>query len=338
MTKPIALFITDTHLSEHSIETNFSVFEQAINKCLELGINTIFHGGDIFTSRKGQPEIVLNAFKFILDQAATKGINIIAIGGNHDKTDYTSESSYLDAFTSHPALNVMSPYGVIENEGLLIHFLPYYDEDLIYSEYLKLIEFPAQYKHVLITHVAINGIKNNGGTEVSNELGSDLFSKFDLVLVGHYHNRQILGNIVYTGSTHQANFGEDEYKGYTLIYSDASYEFGEFNTPKFITMELNAEDVNSGIVKKFKLAENNNRIRLRICGEYPESKQDLLLELQQSGIKVEKVKEDYAPIDVIQSETVQITSNDILHSYDEWAKENKIEKSEYGRKLIEKCL
>lgn len=339
MTKtPIALHITDTHLSENTIEVNFSVFAQAIEKCLSLGLDKIFHGGDIFTSRKGQSEIVLNAFKFILDQCQTAGIQLIAIGGNHDKQSYVSETSVLDAFTGHPALIVFSPYGAIQYEDIIFHFLPYFDEDLSYPEYIKLIECPVDKKNILITHIAVDGVQNNSGSKVENELDVDVFSKFDLVLVGHYHNRQILGHIVYTGSTHQANFGEDDRKGCTIIYDDCSYSFESFVTPSYKTIEIKAEEIDSKLLKLVKSADNTGNIRLKISGEYTEKQKPLIVELQNLGIKVEKIKEDYLPSDTLQSETVQITSNDIIETYHEWTKDRKIEDAEYGLNLLKKVI
>jgi len=341
MTKyPLALHITDTHLSESTIEVNISVFQQSFQKCNELGINKLFHGGDIFTSRKGQPEVVLNAFKFILDEAEKAGIVIVAIPGNHDRNNNTLEPSYLDPFTSHPALRVMSPYGAMKfsEEHIMVHFLPYYDEDLSYRDYLEQIECEPSFYNILITHVAINGVKNNDGTKVKNEIELNAFKNFDLVLVGHYHNRQHFGNVVYTGSTHQANFGETTEKGATILYSDLSYEFVSFDTPTYTTLEANAAEVDNKLLRVLSNNPQSNHIRLKISGDIDEKTQSIILKLQSLGVKIEKVKEDYQPIDVISGETVQITTNDIIEHYSKWAKENEIEDSEYGLKILEKCV
>jgi exonuclease SbcD len=338
--QPLALFITDTHLSENSIEVNFSVFEQAVLKCQELGIGQIFHGGDIFISRKGQPEIVLNAFHSILEMLELNNIMMFTIPGNHDKTDYTSSSSYLESFTHHKSFHLFSPYGKLEHDDIIYHFLPYYDEDLSYAEYIKLIECPVGKINILITHVGIEGILNNHEVEVKNEITPSLFDKFDLVFIGHYHNRQIIadGKIIYTGSTHQATFGEDENKGFTILYDDGSYEFGPFATPSFKTIEITGEQIDKKLLKLIKDdAGNKNRIRLQISGEYEESKNTLVTSLQELGVKVEKIKEDYVAGDVMQSETVQITSNDILESLEAWGEGKEID-LEYGRKLLQKAL
>lgn len=338
--QPLAIFITDTHLSENTIEVNFSVFEQAVVKCQELGISQIFHGGDIFNSRKGQPEIVLNAFHSILEMLEQNNILLFAIPGNHDKTDYTSSSSYLESFTHHKSFHLFSPYGKLEHDEIIYHFLPYYDEDLAYPEYIKLIECPVGKLNILITHVGIEGVINNQEVEVKNEITTDIFKNFDFVFIGHYHNRQIIadGKIIYTGSTHQATFGEDANKGFTIFYDDGSYEFDTFDTPTFTTIEVTGKEIDKKLIKLVKdSAENKNRIRLQISGEYEESKNPLISSLQELGVKIEKIKDEYVAGDILQSETIQITSNDILDSYEEWGLGKEID-HEYGRKLLEKAL
>ncbi len=337
---PIAVFITDTHLSESTIEINFNIFTQLFILCEELGINIIYHGGDIFTSRKGQSEIVLNAFKNILDIAAEKKLKIVAIAGNHDKTDYNSQSSYLDAFDGHPAFSVVSPLGatIVGDGNTIIHMLPYYDETLSYFDKLNELneQVDGEHRNILLTHIAIDGVKNNSGSAVENKIFQTLFDKFDLVLVGHYHNRQILGrkkNIIYTGSGYQANFGEDAEKGCTIIYDDATEEFFKLEFPEYVTINVLASDIDRTVLSKVKKAkeEGNNKLRFRVVGEVEESKQSLLVELQTLA-KVEVMKEEYKPTDVIHGDSVII--NDIMKEFDDWSTARQIADLAYGREIL----
>lgn len=348
MKEPLALFITDTHLSENSLEVNFSVYQQAVAKCQELGIGQIFHGGDIFTSRKGQPEIVLNAFHSILEMLEANKINMFAIAGNHDKTDYTSSSSYLEAFTHHASFKLFAPYGaMMHDDRIIFHFLPYYDEDLIYADYIDQIECPADKVNILITHVGIEGVLNNHQIAGKFEkVTPALFQKFDLVLIGHYHNRIVLdkGRIIYTGSTHQATFGEDEEKGFVIIYDDGTISFDKFVTPIYRTIDITGDQIDKKLIKMAKQnAENNDRIRLRISGDYEEAKQSMVADLQELGVKVEKIKDEYVAGDIMQRESVQASSTDVIDSYHEWAIQREAQGDvdldiAYGAKLLEQAL
>lgn len=344
MKQPLGVWITDTHLSENTLEVNFKVFSQVWELCKKNGISTIFHGGDIFTSRKGQPEVVVNAFKQLVDETYRQGLKIIAIAGNHDKTDYTSQSSFLDAFDGHPSLSVISPYGSLTFEELVIHFLPYYDEDLKYNDILSELEVDSEKINILLTHIAIDGIKNNGDIKVENDIKQDLFDKFDTVLAGHYHNKQIVGSrdhIIYTGSAYQANFGEDIEKGATIIYDDGSIEFVGFDFPQYTTINIKSEDIDASLLKKLKDTKNQAKddlmIRFRVEGDIDESKKSLVVELQQFS-RVEVVRESFKPIDIVHSESVQITGSDILSLYNQWIIDRNIENSEYGKQLLQKVI
>lgn len=333
---PIGVCITDTHLDEDTIEVNFKVWTQALELCDRLGLKVLFHLGDIFTSRKGQPEIVLNAFRAIVNVATEMGIKIVCIAGNHDKTDYTRETSFIDPFESD-TLRVVSPIGSITVAGShSFHMLPYFDEKLTYATYFSQLELKPNTINILLTHVAIDGIRNNGGTKVENDLKQEMFDEFDLVLVGHYHNRQIVGSkdhIVYMGSAYAANYGEDNEKGAVIVYSDASYDFYDFVFPRYETLKISSKKLTAKFIKEFKKSVGENNVRIEIEDELEESKKPLLTELQQLT-KVVVLKSAFNPIEVVRSESVVI--NDMLDEYDEWGVD--IEDAEYGRELLKRNL
>lgn len=337
MKQPLAILITDTHLSESTVDLNFKIYSQVLSLAGSLGVSTIFHGGDVFTSRKGQPEIVLNSFKSILDLFQQEGFKLIAIPGNHDKTSYVGTSSYLDAFTSHPALTVLQTGGVMIEGAIAFHFIPYFDEKLTYPKYIPK-DTDSNLFNILITHCAINGVKTNSGVVVGNELPQDLFDKFDLVLVGHYHDRQVISpKIVYVGSTYQANFGEDEHKGCTVLYDDGSYEFIDLEFTKYITVKYKAEEINNKVIKEALKLKGVNNLRVKVIGKLEPEQTQLVEQLSNSGIRLELSKTEVSAIDVSQAQT-QFTSQDILDVYDEWAVEKKIEDSQVGKQLLIKVL
>src|SRR6218665_2320083 len=149
--KPAAIIIADTHLTEFTVEQNISVFSQVFAICDQLQVTDVIHLGDVFTSRKGQLEIVLLTWKRILDMAELKGIKITAIAGNHDKQDYTSESSYLEVFEKHPAFNLIKgAYSMDYVGNMRLHFIPYFDGELTYPKFLTLVDFKPQLINFLI--------------------------------------------------------------------------------------------------------------------------------------------------------------------------------------------
>lgn len=338
--QPVTLLIADTHLSEHTIDQNLSVFTQVCELCKQLDIGTFVHLGDIFTSRKGQPEIVLNTFKAILDKLKSEDLIMLTIDGNHDKTDGTSESSFLEAFNGGSSMTLMPAGSVCEIDNIRLIFLPYFDEHLAYPSRLEEIngELKDDKINMLLTHCAIDGVTNNSGLKVKGELPIGGFDRFRNVFVGHYHNRQTFDNIVYTGSTDPRNFGEDDQKGCTVIYDDGSYEFINFDFKPYITIDLLASDLTLDVVSKVKRKSEEAHLRFRVQGEVGEQLKPLVAQLDRDGVKVEIHKDLSIDLKQVQGSQVSFTSSDIIESYLSWSDDRKIENKEFGELLLRDVL
>lgn len=344
MTKPIAIWLTDTHLSESTVDINTSIFRQVFDLCESVGVKTIFHGGDIFSSRKGQTEEVLCAFKDIIDEAAQRGLVIYAIAGNHDKTNLTSDRSFLYAFDKHPAFQVMHVGDSIENNLVDIFFLPYFDETLAYQDKLRQVSQLTKKGrcNILLTHVGISEALTNVGIKVENELDKKLFKSFTHVLIGHYHDRQVLeeDRIIYTGSAYQANFGEDTRKGVVVISDDPidPLSFIDLAFPEYITVDILPDDLDATLVSQITDKSKEAKIRLRIAGDVPEDKKHLVAGLQNSGTKVEIEKSSFSPSEVAQSKTIVMSDVNIVTNFDQWSKDRKIKDVKYGKKLLTEAI
>lgn len=267
--KAIGVILTDTHLEKSTIEINKSIYKQAIDLCIQLN-TPLFHAGDIFTARSAQPLEVLQAFNDILTMLSDTGIKMTVIPGNHDKTDLNSRTSYLNPFSHNPNLRLINQHYYIDLVDLRIHFIPYFKEDGLYiGELQKSVnELSLSTSNVLITHVSVNGVKNNDGSEVVNGIAKDAFNSFDKVFVGHYHNQSQIGeNIFYIGSAYQANFGENNQKGFTVLYNDGSHEFIKSVFPEYIKVVIDIED-EVGLKKLQKEhADSLNNVRFVIKGD-----------------------------------------------------------------------
>ncbi len=247
MTKPVTAIITDTHLSKDNTEVILDVFKQFFALCVSLGLKEVIHMGDWFTNRVGQGLSVLRTMVAILNMAEEQGISIISIAGNHDKTNLDDEASYLDIYTRYSSLRLMREECVMEKGGKLWCFLPYFRENGTYPERLRRLHksVTASSKDAyLFTHIAVNGVKNNDGSRVENELKYKHFGDFTKVFVGHYHNKTRIGkNIYYIGSARPMNYGEDNEKGFTVLYSDGTHEQHAAKFKKYIKVHVDANTV-----------------------------------------------------------------------------------------------
>lgn len=338
--QPIAIVITDTHLSDDTIEQNIRAFAQVVSLAEKLQVTTIIHAGDIFTSRKGQSEVVLVTFAAILDLLKEHDLKMIVIPGNHDKTDYTSESSFLQPFESHPALRIMSPTGFMLVNKIGLYFLPYYDEKLSYRSYLDSLvkSISKENYNILITHIAIDGVTSNSGIKVQQQLSPDLFVEFDLVFVGHYHDRQALSEkIIYIGSCYQANFGEDVHKGCLTLYEDGTYDFAQLDFKEYVTYELTNSSLTIAEVKNVIEASIDKRCRVKIKGKLEAGKNELIKMLDEANVKIDIDSGDDKILQQITPNTT-LSAQDILNSYDQWSQQKNIEDSQYGRTILSEVI
>lgn len=246
MKKPITIIASDLHLREENIKQTTDLVVQMCDLADLHNIDTVFLLGDIFDIRQGgQKEVVLNAFGTMLDIFESRDKQVWAIPGNHDKQNYTGAGSYLQPFTGRKGFKCIGIAGGVPlGASTMVHLLPYFEPE----EWLKRLGELKKYiwgendpaapkngkKHILLSHQAFNGSRNNDGTEVKCNIALSDVCEFDLVLLGHYHNQQQLGpGVFHIPSICQKNFGEDPEKGFTILYDDLSIELVKSNFKEF---------------------------------------------------------------------------------------------------------
>lgn len=343
MKKPIGVGLTDTHLSQNNSVLNKSLYKQAIEYAQEYGVNRLFHAGDVFTSRKSQSLANLKTFEEILNMIAEAGMFMEAIPGNHDKVDYTSKNSYLDPYQHWPNFKLHRGYGLKVfgfRTDIGVHFVPYFEEGSLYLSYLqKAIDSCKDFHiNVLFTHIAVNGVRNNDGTEVSEGIKVSSFEAFDNVFIGHYHDKSKLGaNIHYIGSTHQHNYGENDDKGFILLYDDGSFDELPSTFPKYIKYYIDVEKQGLAYVDALVQAHNaddtKHNIKFTFVG--PES---VVKSIDQNKYKkqgydvdVESTEYKHSLIQAQQDNFVSFTRESIEREFDAFCEVNEIEDKQYGK-------
>ena len=171
------------------------------------------------------------------------------ISGNHDKTNYDSKESFLDQFQYHPALKLNGLLGGIpfRNSNIFLHFIPFFSNDLWIEKFEELIvreeilSTSTSIRHILCSHIAVQGSQNNDGTIVESNIKHTMFKDFYKVFLGHYHNQQRINNIFHLPSLQQNNFGEDEDKGFTVLYDDGSHELIKSNFKPYRKIKIDVD-------------------------------------------------------------------------------------------------
>lgn len=351
MKKPIAVFITDTHLFEKrsredsliddNIELNKSLYRQARTIVKDLGLSCLYHGGDIFHSRKSQTERLFNVWRDILDEFANDGVYLIAIDGNHDKTDQASYKSFLRPYDTHSHFELVSTAQCFSlTPQIDLHLISYFTDekyDELYKKWL-LNKDDFATNNVLLTHKTFKGSLLNAGKISDDGLNEKDFCDFNLVLVGHLHNKHSLGKIEYIGASHQHNFGEDERKGVTVLYDDLSIEQIQLQFPKYVSFSVDPKDiVEQDIINlKQEIEETGNHIKIELKGKEEHVKAFDKQRLKKLGIKVE------TKIEVVEKQvldnTIEPFNNDSLkEQFEKYCLENKLD-LEKGLSYFEKII
>lgn len=345
--KKIAIVLTDTHLKEKNIETNKSIYLQSIILAKNNKLNYVFHAGDIFDSRKAQPIVLLKAFEEILTMFEDNKITLVAIPGNHDKTDYTSEDSFLNFFRYHPNFKLVSKFEKFSlNENVDLTLIPFFDEKETYSSYLKksLNEVNKNKYNILLTHISINGVRNNDGSEVKSGIDKSLLTNYNNVLVGHYHDSSNVGNNVkYIGSAFQHNFGEDENKGFTLIDSEGETSFFKSEFPEYKKIIINVEDFNSLNKKELINSlsnDTNENIRIVFKGTYEELQSIKIKEYLDLGIDVKLSPNEISSgiIEASNDEVISFDKKSLISEFEIYCEKNQIKNKEQGINYLKKSL
>lgn len=297
-TKPCALLINDIHVSKDNIAEFHANWDEAIGICKDRDIPEIIVGGDLWLSRSSQTLNTLLAVRQALIKATSSGIVVTLAEGNHDKVDQESLLGYSHIFSEYPDVYVVDDYTVLEyGDNLTLYVMSYFPENGSFTQRLNDIlqnDFDRNRHNVLYIHEGINGAL---ATPNDKELPSNIFKDFDSVLVGHYHNRcKIKGtNIEYIGSSRQHNFGEDEEKGYTILYNNGHYEFIEnkANT-RYKVIDIPVSEINGDLLDELsELKESGNyKVKARIsCDTTEASSIDKQKLIEAGATKVEIITE-----------------------------------------------
>lgn len=337
MKQPIACLITDTHLTTFNKDLVADIFRQYISLLQKLKLQEGFHLGDIFTSRVAQPLELAKFFDtVILKMFQDAAITLNCIPGNHDKVHLDDEYSYLSPFKNKPFLNLIETYQIIPTTQESILMIPYFKEDGKYCDYLSdsIKELGKDVKNTYLgTHIAVNGIHNNDGTLVNNGISLKLFKPFKKVFTGHYHDQSIVGNCYYIGSSHQAKFGEDEKKGFTVIYDDGTHKQIQSNFKKFIKVIIDVNNPDEVDQAKKQYTNSKDNIRFELKGSGTSLAAINKSDFEKVGIEITYKKDDIIVADN-EEEMVEFKSYDkesLSIIYDEFSAIN-----EYQDTIIDK--
>ena len=339
--KPVALLMNDLHIGKDNVLEFEKNWNEALKVCEENEIKQIYIGGDVFTTRNVQHLVPLLTVMRCLERTTQKGIETTVAFGNHDCPIYGEKESWCDVLGYVDGVEVINDIMVTDLGGVAFAMVAYFPEETMMVNKLKELDKMLGELRVeccdtvVYLHSGVHGAL--GDMDIPNEMPQEPLLKYRKVLCGHYHNRTAIPdtNIEYIGSSRAHNFGEDEEKGYTLIYEDGTISFvkNEVNI-RYVTEDVMLENLSEWE----RHVDDRYKVRLRIHCQAAEADIVDKTELLARGAnKIEFVTEKLKAIESSQTEIDERFDNKNLQKeYKSFCKEKDID-SRFGMDYLTKA-
>lgn len=330
MKKPIAIIFNDVHLKTGNEEAITDAVKYMIKYTLELGVDKIIFAGDLFDSRSFQRQSLLYTFDKICEMMAEAGITLYLFPGNHDKTIYEIDYSFLHVYKHHPNVIFNDDVSDIEIDGVKITLLPFWSDEVL---------IPKIHEHnggdVLISHFAMEGSVHLGHVVEKPTLNAKMLSKWKKTYLGHYHNHvEITPDVVHLPSFMQNDFGEDNKKGFAILYDDLSYELVKGKFREFKKLSLDIDKTTFAEIKELIEVHKNspNTIRFEFTGSEEKLKALDKGIFKDTGIDVKTKfakKFDFENIELeVPEVTERYSKNDVENTFEKFCKEKGLDHEE----------
>ena len=230
--------LNDTHCGiRNSSEIFLNNAEQFYNnvffpECEKHGIKQIVHLGDYYDHRKFVNFKALNHNRRIfLDQIRKRGMSMDIIPGNHD-TFYknTNELNSLKECLGHymNEVHIVTEPKVMQYDSLKMGLVPWICQD----NYDLCMNFIRDCKADWIgSHLELNGFEVMRGLTNKHGMDPKLFSRFEMVLSGHYHCSSKKDNIWYLGSQMEFFWSDAHDPKYFHILDTETREMTKIRNP-----------------------------------------------------------------------------------------------------------
>ena len=221
---------TDTHLG---IKNGSDIFldyaerfysEVFFPYLLKHNIKRILHLGDYFDHRKYVNYKALNRNRtMFLEKLVEYDMIMDIIPGNHDC--FYRQTNSLCALTEilkycPNNVNVYMEPTVIDYDGLNIGVIPWINEEN-HDEYLEFIKTCAA--PIIGAHLELSGFEMMKGIPAaSHGMDAELFSRFEMVMSGHYHTKSTKGNVHYLGVAFEQTWSDCDDPKYFHILDTAT--------------------------------------------------------------------------------------------------------------------
>lgn len=248
--------LNDTHCGARNSSDVFMQYQEKFYSdiffpyLLENGITRILHLGDYYEHRKFVNFKALeHNRKVFLEKLREHNIHMDIIPGNHDvfyknTNDLCSLKELMGHYTDVVKIH-MDPTN-LEVDGLHIGLIPWINA----SNYVSTMDFIKNCRASIIAgHFEFNGFEMYKGIPNSHGMDTSPFSKFEMVLSGHFHTKSSNGNIHYLGSQMEFTWGDCDDPKYFHILDTQTRELTPVRNPHTLHTKVVYNDDNTDYSK-----------------------------------------------------------------------------------------
>jgi DNA repair exonuclease SbcCD nuclease subunit len=221
--------ITDTHIGLRNdspifFENSVSFFTEVFFPyCKQHNITNVMHLGDFFDRRKYiNINILSETRRKILSPMRDAGIHIDLILGNHDcyYKNTNSINTPKEIFACFDNIDVIETPQIRKYDDYCIGMMPWITKENL-DESKKFIKDASC--RILAGHFEIDGREVLRGIKHEGGMSPSMFSKYDMVMSGHFHIRSYQDNIAYLGTPYQLYMSDlNEQKGFHVLDTSTS--------------------------------------------------------------------------------------------------------------------
>lgn len=211
---------TGRNVREHDV---YRVFDEAINRIIELKPDAVVHAGDLFDSYHPTSRALAVALD-ALSRLQRAGIPLIAIAGNHSTPRHAHAGHVFEVLERFGGVHaVWREPETVQLGDLAIHAIPHSADPQELSRTIRAASPRAGVANVLVFHAGLDGLSRLGASEAASISidGESLeaAAEFDYIALGHLHARQgVRVNACYAGSLERLTFADQEVsKGFIEI-------------------------------------------------------------------------------------------------------------------------